>query len=139
MDNNKEIQTGVNTQPEGNGGRTFTQDEVNRIVSERLTKEKSKNEAELAKRENELQQREMSIRAMEMLTERGLPKGLADVLRYSDEESLTKALDTIQSLQGFENEEHTSSKRHIIENRLPVVDSSISSEEETIRGAFGLG
>lgn len=46
-DNNKNTEpNGATTHPEDNGGqpegKTFTQDEVNRIVSERLTRERSK-------------------------------------------------------------------------------------------------
>lgn len=101
--------------------KTFTQEEVNHIIGERLAKEKTKSEAELGKREQDLQQREMVVKAKELLAERGLPKGLASVLRYSDEESLTKAIDSIQSLRGFKEETDTknNNKRVIIENRLP--------------------
>ena len=42
---------------QGTGEKTFTQDDVNRIVQERLAKEKTKNsgEADFAKREQELE------------------------------------------------------------------------------------
>lgn len=42
---------------QGTGEKTFTQDDVNRIVQERLAKEKAKNsgEADFAKREQELE------------------------------------------------------------------------------------
>lgn len=102
--------------------KTFTQDEVNRIIGERLSKEKAKSEADFSKREQDLQQREMAVKAKELLAERGLPKDLASVLRYSDEESLTKAIDSIQSLRGFKEEPNTNNnnnKKVIIENRLP--------------------
>lgn len=43
-----------NTQTEGNNEKTFTQEEVNKIVQERLARSKNKEPDELAKREAEL-------------------------------------------------------------------------------------
>ena len=55
MDENKT----TNTNPEsGAGAKTFSQDDVNRIVGERLAAEKRKGEAALAEREQQLAQRE---------------------------------------------------------------------------------
>lgn len=66
-----EEQQGTQNQPKE---KTFTQDEVNKIVSERLARDKGKNSAELEKREHELEQRELAMTAREKLAERGLPK-----------------------------------------------------------------
>ena len=59
------------------GEKTFTQEEVNRIVSERLSKEKGKinadREASYAKREQELNIRELKLKARESLNEKNLP------------------------------------------------------------------
>lgn len=105
------------------GEKTFTQEQVNAIVSKRLAEEKAKGEAALNKREAELNQREMQIRAKELLAEKGLPKNLADVLRYSDEESLKAAIDVIEKTRGFKESsvytEQNNDKRKIIENLLP--------------------
>lgn len=115
------MEENMNNQNTGTVEKTFTQEEVNRIIGERLSKEKAKSDAELGKREQDLQQREMAVRAKELLAERGLPKDLASVLRYSDEESLIKAIDSIQGLRGFKNEQtNTNNKRVIEEYRLPV-------------------
>lgn len=97
----EEQQGTTQTQPEGNGERsekTFTQDEVNKIVSERLARDKGKNSAELEKREHELEQRELAMTAREKLAERGLPKELAEVLRFSDDESMNKSIDAIEKI-----------------------------------------
>lgn len=95
----------VTTQPERNGAqseKTFTQEDVNRIIGERLAKEKAKNDVDFVKREQDLQQRELAMTAREMLTEKGLPKDLADILKYSDEDSLKIAVDRILKLQNEE-------------------------------------
>lgn len=83
-------------------GKTFTQDEVNRIVSERLNKEKGKinadREAEYSKREQELNQRELRLHAREALSERNMPSELLDVLNYSSKEDLDKCIDVIEQV-----------------------------------------
>lgn len=103
--------------------KTFTQEQVNAIVSKRLAEDRASRASEFDKREKELNQREMQIRAKELLAERGLPKNLADVLRYSDEESLKAAIDVIDKTRGFKESsvdtEQNNDKRKIIENPLP--------------------
>lgn len=78
--------------------KTFTQDEVNRIVSERLSRDRVKTVTDLDKREKELLSRELALTAKEKLAESGLPKDLADILKYSDEKTLDAAIDAIKKL-----------------------------------------
>lgn len=126
---------------QGTGEKTFTQEQVNAIVSKRLAEEKSKNEAALNKREAELNRREMQIRAKELLAEKGLPKNLADVLRYDDEESLKAAIDVIEHTRGFKDNEQIEYKnepphRNIIENTLPRGGNDVVGDP--LRKAMGL-
>lgn len=53
--------------PEAEGGRMFTQDEVNRIVSDRLAREREKQTQQTAldERENALREREQALEAKE--------------------------------------------------------------------------
>lgn len=83
---------------QGTGEKTFTQEDVNRIVQERLAKEKAKSsgDADFAKREQELARRELHMTAKEMLSEKGLPVQLYDALNCTDEESLKKSIETIE-------------------------------------------
>ncbi len=85
---------------QGTGERTFTQDDVNRIVQERLAKEKAKSsgESDLAKREQELAQRELRMSAKELLSEKGLPVRLFDALNCTDKESMEKSIETIETV-----------------------------------------
>ena len=95
MDENKAMN---NQNPEGAGEKTFSQDDVNRIVGERLAKEKAKGEAALAEREQQLAQRELLLTAKEKINEMGLPIELVDALNMSSPEALEKALSTVKTV-----------------------------------------
>lgn len=84
-----------NQQP-NESGKTFTQDDVNRIVGERLAKEKVKGEQELSKKEQELTRRELLLTAKETMTAKGLPVELLDALNCSDSETLNKSINIIE-------------------------------------------
>lgn len=76
----------------GAGEKTFTQDDVNRIVQERLAKERERGAAELAQREADLAGRELRMTAREMLAEKGLPAELLEALNCSSAEALEKSV-----------------------------------------------
>lgn len=82
------------------GEKTFTQEDVNRIVGERLAKEKAKNsgEADFAKREQELARRELHMTAKELLSEKGLPVQIVDALNCADEETMKKSIETFEKV-----------------------------------------
>ncbi|MGN0612639.1 MAG: DUF4355 domain-containing protein [Porcipelethomonas sp.] len=90
--------TAAETQPEGNGSKTFTQEDVNRIVGDRLAKDRAKNDADLIKREQDLKQRELAMSAREVLSEKGLPKELADILKFSDEDTMNKSIESLEKI-----------------------------------------
>ncbi len=95
MDENK----ATNTNPEsGAGERTFSQDDVNRIVGERLAAEKRKGEAALAEREQQLAQRELLLTAKEKMTAMGLPVELLNALNVSSPEAMEKSLNTVKTV-----------------------------------------
>ena len=80
--------------------KTFTQEDVNRIIQERLAKEKAKSngEADLAKRGQELAQRELRLSARESLTGKGLPTELLDALNCTDKETMEKSIATVEKI-----------------------------------------
>jgi hypothetical protein len=107
MDNNQNTtQTeGAATQQTGEGsaaqtGKTFTQDDVNRIVQERLARAKLEASPELQERERKCEQRELQLEAREKLAEAGLPKELLGAINCSTKEDLENSIDTIQKLFG---------------------------------------
>ena len=79
-------------QDEKNGTGLFTQEQVNAIVSKRLKEQKATLAAELDQREKDINKREMAIRAAELLSEKGLDKSLASVLKYDTEDELKTAI-----------------------------------------------
>lgn len=85
---------------QGTGEKTFTQEDVNRIVQERLAKEKAKNsgDADYAKREQELLQRELRMDAKEILIDKGLPVQLLDALNCTDKKTMEKSIATIETV-----------------------------------------
>lgn len=84
--------------------KTFTQDEVNRIIQERLERAKKQatkdQESEYAQKAAELQAREMKLLVKEQLSERGMPRELADIITCTDENDLKAKLDALQKIYG---------------------------------------
>lgn len=76
------------THPEDNGvapGKTFTQEEVNRIVSDRLAREREKAAPPPEdEREKALNAREAKVNSREYIAEKGYPQKLLEVFDPSD-------------------------------------------------------
>ncbi len=129
--------TATETQQE----KTFTEEQVNAIVSKRLNEDRAKRSSEYSKREAELNQREMQIRAKELLSERGLPKQLADVLKYSDEKSLIAAIEVIEHTRGFKDSPAENELgKGTYEGFRPIDKDALYEHEESdpFRKAMGL-
>ena len=77
------------------GQKTFTQDDVNRIVQDRLSKDRERASKELGEREQEIARRELRLNSREKLISRGYPEDILDALNLSDEKSFDKALDLL--------------------------------------------
>ena len=117
-----------NIQPEGE--KTFTQEDVNRIVSKRLSEEKQKAEADIAKREAQLKQKQFQLEAKAMLKEKGLPDTLLSVLKGDDIETFSKS---VEILKQYENSR--------IETHRVGIDSGVTKTTaigDKIRNAMGL-
>lgn len=81
----------------GQGGeRTFTQEEVNRIVADRLARERAKAEPSPAdEREQALKAREAKLDCREYLDTQGYPAALLDVLDSSDTAKFKASVDKL--------------------------------------------
>lgn len=101
-----EGQAAGTTQPEGNGvpqgGKTFTQEEVNRIVSERLARERTKQDPQsaptveqLVQRENDLIARENRITCTEYIREKKLKPELLDIFDSSNAEQFKETVEKL--------------------------------------------
>ena len=117
------------------GARTFTQDEVNRIVSERLARERAKTELSPAdEREQAIKAREAKMDCREYISEAGFPAALLDILDTSDFETF-KA--TVEKLDGIVT--IPSTKRNIPYFSGPVGPGAPpSGQDRSLRSAFGL-
>lgn len=123
-------------QPEQTG-KTFTQEEVNRIVSDRLARDRERRTAELDEREKAVKARELAVIAVEKLTAAGLPKEMAGVLKYDDEKTLEEAIEKISKIQGFDGGKRTSKdegKKIFIPNPLPP--QSPGYDFDPVKNAF---
>lgn len=81
----------------GTGGKTFTQEEVNRIVSDRLTREREKLTQQPSgdEREKALKAREARLDCRDYLDSKKYPVALLDVLDCSDVEKFKAAVDNM--------------------------------------------
>lgn len=136
--NNQNSNQTMNNNPEPTGERTFTQEEVNRIVSNRLSEDRAKRAAELDEREKAVKARELAVIAAEKLAAAGLPKDLTAVLRYDDEESLEAAINQLSTLRGFANGQNdlATGGRKYIEHKLPERTDDV--DVDPFRDAFRL-
>ena len=99
--NTENMNQNQNTDPslnQGAGEKTFTQDDVNRIVQDRLAKDREKASKELNEREQELAQREFRLNSRQKLIDKGYPETLLDALNCNSEKEFDKALDIIDGL-----------------------------------------
>lgn len=84
--------------------RLFTQEEVNSFVKSqvaRMMKKATKDqEAEYNQRLSDLQAREMKMTVKEKLSERNMPKELADIISGADEAEIDKKLDALEKIYG---------------------------------------
>ena len=132
MEDNKNTSTeGTETSTEV---KTFTQEDVNRIVQERLAKEKSKGNEDLEKRAAELDKRERRMNAVEELRKNGLPDYLVDALNMETEEAFKQSMDAIKKMKGETHE----STGQIIGKGSPIGTVTKGCSNDELRGAFGL-
>ena len=130
MDNEKNTANGGE-----NTGRTFTQEEVNQIVSGRLKEEREKmkreQDAAFAEREQNIKAREMRMNVLDKLKSKGLPESLADAINCSDEKSVDKSIEILTNTYKAAQGEHQRATYH------PV--GGTGEKPDPIRAAMGLG
>ena len=128
-----DTQTGT----DGTQERTFTQDDVNRIVQERLAKERSKGTAddEINRRSAELDQRERKLIVREKLHEKGLPDYLADALNIGSDEELEASLEAVLKMKGETGS--TEQVGRVVGHGNPI-GVVTKGTDTAIRDAFGL-
>lgn len=141
--NNMNAETNITTPADIKGEqKTFTQDDVNRIVQDRLAKDRAKASEELGKREQELNNREFRLNSRQKLIDRGYPESIMDALNCSSEEAFNKALDIIDSLikeRTPDKEQEQLEQRRARFFTGPMNNSSFSGKrEDPIKKAMNL-
>jgi hypothetical protein len=115
--------------------KVFTQADVNRIIGERLSRDKLRGSEEFERRETELAERELKFTAKQLLSEKGLPTELAEILKLEDEKSVTEAIELLAKLMG--TREKTETLKNAKERKLPVSERTDENYGQ-LRRAFGL-
>lgn len=120
----EEINTQQDPTPGAKGGRTFTQDDVNRIVSERLAHEREKLQASAkdSEREKALAAREARLDCREYLDTQGYPAALLDVLDSSDTDKFKTAVEKL--VQTFPQITGKSSAPRVLSGWTPGASTS---------------
>ena len=85
------------------GEKLFTQDDVNRIVGERLARAKG-GQNEPSEKEQELTARENALFIKEQIANNNLPEDAAEVLKGLDKETTEKLIKFIAPIIGKSNE-----------------------------------
>lgn len=118
---------------ESNIEKTFTQDEVNKIVQERLAKERKKMQEEhataLSEMEKSVKARELRMNAMEKLQSKGLPSNLVDALNCTDDKTMDNSIEILANA-------YKQTDTHIKQNYTPINGGAVTSDP--IREAMGL-
>lgn len=117
--------------------KTFTQEDINRIVSERLAEDRKKTTADIEQREKDLQRKELTLKAKELFHENNLPPELMEVVNFSDDESLNKSIATLTKVISAKapEAEDTTTKVTISSGGEHGGGSSIGND---VRSAMGL-
>lgn len=76
-------------------GRTFTQDEVNAIVRDRLAREREKASPQDDERERDLSARESRLDCREYINENKYPSALLDVFRTDNAETFKESVEKL--------------------------------------------
>ena len=137
-DTNNTSVEGTQTVTEGTPERTFTQEDVSRIVRERLAKEKGKGNEDLEKRAAELDKRERRMNAVDELRKNGLPDYLVDALNMETDEAFQQSMEAIKKMKGETAESRQAQAGELIGHGNPIGIVEKGGTGDALRGAFGL-
>lgn len=120
-------------------GKTFSQEDVNKIINDRLKKEKDKTQKQVEAMEKEYQQKELTFKAKELLASKGLSLDILEALKYEDEETLNKSVSIVESIINSIPPQQNEPVQ--FKGIAPAVSRGIPgspSPNDQIREAFGL-
>lgn len=108
--------------------KTFTQEDVNRIVQDRLAEEKRR-------ADTEIQKRDAKIACMEYALEKGYSKDVADLIGSDDVETFKEKAERLSAMMEKDAGGGTGSSGNFARNRKPPEEET---EEMKIRRAMGI-
>ena len=119
--------------------KTFTQEEVNQIVQDRLAKEKARYDKILADKDAEHTKQMRKHTAKEELHKRGIPAELIDLVRLDDDESCNQSLALLE--RNYKPKAEVSGP--VVSGRSPenigkTTPARMDSGDKSIRKAMGL-
>lgn len=129
------IQTGTE---DAQQGKTFTQDDVNRIVQDRLSKERAKTESGYIEKEKELARREFLLDARKELSDRGYPDSIMEALNAADKDTFKKSLDILDAYMKERGATKVDSKLEQKKARFTAPSHLQNSGFDPVRQAMGL-
>ena len=146
-ENTEQQLTGNQTDPAGiEKEKTFTQEEVDKIVEKRLNRERKKfssllngndpREAELEERERAITEKELRLEALEVFTKEQLPEDMLDLLNYTDKESCEKSIELVR--RTFSLNVQAEVNRRLRGDAPMRKAPEPESADEAVRNAFGL-
>ena len=121
------------TQPAENGaGKMFTQDEVNKIVSDRLARDRESraNQQQNDEKESALKAREAKLDCREFVKDQDYPEDLLDLLDTSNLESFKKTVEKLADIFGYKR------PRFVSPPKFTSNDRTNTPANDPIREAF---
>ena len=118
--------------------KTFSQEEVNNIVQERLAKEKAKYEKLLEEQKAEYDKRERLYQAKDELNKRGIPAELASLVKLDDEAAYNDSISLLEKNYKTVHPSEPLVRGVTPENRGRSTKSTGFSGSDPIKKAMGL-
>ena len=127
----------------GEGEKTYTQDDVTNIIQRKLSSLRKQaareSEAEYNQKLAELQARESKLMVKEALSDRNMPRELADIITCTDEDDLKAKLDALQKIYGDKAKEKEKPTGFIQVGAGPAPDNGrMPIASDPVRKAMGL-
>lgn len=124
--------------------KTFTQEEVDKIVEKRLSRERKRlslamgpqdpKEAELDERERIVAKRELRLDAAEIFQQENLPTEALELLNYTDKEACEQSIELVRKIYGLRLQEAVD--RRLWGGKPPK--RAPENDGQDLRKAFGL-
>lgn len=117
--------------------RTFSQQDVDHIVSQRVTEEKARAATLLQQKDQEIEAFKLQYQTTEELTARGWPADLMEIMDYTNRETFLAMLEKLDGIV-------TAKAKAMTDERLkgssfiPKDSRSSGFQSDTVRSAMGL-